>query len=151
VLPVHVVQSRLIRASARCAFHFPIHSVTTPPESSQNPVHRVLALCLFFRVSCAWRIPFTGISICEASAKEEMHMSSRQRTLCSTRAYIYWKGLREKRSHSVHRREARLETWIRTENVRQMSWSDVNMANQTKHSSRTGAQYQENIGLNTVA
>jgi len=41
VLPV--AQSRLIRESARCGFHFPVHRVTMPPEISQNTVYRVLA------------------------------------------------------------------------------------------------------------
>jgi len=76
------------------------------------------AECLFF--ICTWRIPSIGISTCGASAKEEMHMRSWQRTFCSTRTYICWRGLREKRSrgcvHSVHRRAARPETSFRTVN-----------------------------------
>ena len=46
------------------------------------------AECLFF--VCTWRIPSIGISTCEVSAKEEMHMRSRQRTVMRT--YICGRG-----------------------------------------------------------
>ena len=50
---------------------------------------------LFF--ICTWKNPSIGIRTCEASAKEEMHMRSRQRTFSSTRTYNCWRVLREKR------------------------------------------------------
>jgi len=34
----------LIRESTGCCFHFPVHTVTTPLEILQIPVHRVRAL-----------------------------------------------------------------------------------------------------------